>query len=78
MLFTKSTSILPLFSVTSFTKYQLVLTEDRCVVINDGPDLHPPAFEDEGVVDVVVQALPDVESLLRRGPHLASKKSNSV
>ena len=41
------------------------LTDDGIVVVHDGGELGAPSLQDEGVVDVVVETLSDVHSLLR-------------
>ena len=46
------------------------LTDEGLVVVDGGPDVPAPPPDDDGVVDVVVEALTDVEGLLPGRPQL--------
>ena len=54
-----------------------LLTDERLVVVDGGPDIPAPSPDDHGVVDVVVETLTHVDGLLpgcpqlQRYPHLS-------
>ena len=60
------------------------LTDERLVVVDGGPDIPAPSPDDHGVVDVVVEALADVDGLrsgrpqLQRYPHLSRARGTII